>query len=83
MSLDETRIMAILEDILESNRTPEEACRDFPELLPVVQERLRRVRRVAAQIERLFPPRSGPNVPVRRPRPSDQGGRATEGGHDG
>jgi hypothetical protein len=83
MSLDETRIMALLEDILESNRTPEEACCDFPELLPIVRERLSRVRHVAAQVERLFPPRSGPNVSVHRPRPRDQKGAPPEGGHGG
>jgi hypothetical protein len=39
---NESRIMALVEEILDSNATPEEACREFPELLSAVRDRLER-----------------------------------------
>ena len=48
--------MRLLEEILESGGTPEEACVDAPELLPEVRERLRQCRDVEAQIAAVFPP---------------------------
>src|SRR5260370_15396129 len=56
---DKQRIRELLEDILDSRRTPEEACADFPELLPEVRERWERLRRVQDQIDAIFPS-SGP-----------------------
>jgi hypothetical protein len=75
MSPDESRIMAILENILESNLTPDEACRAFPELLPAVRERLRQLRGLKAEVDKVFPPR-GPRRPPRANPPA-------EGGRDG
>jgi eukaryotic-like serine/threonine-protein kinase len=49
------RVAQLLEDILESDRSPEEVCRDCPELLSVVRERLRRIGRVDGELDALFP----------------------------
>ena len=49
------RVRALLEEILESHRTPEEVCQACPELLPEVRDRLRRLRELEAQVDSLFP----------------------------
>jgi tetratricopeptide (TPR) repeat protein len=49
------RVQQLLEEILDSDRSPEEVCRDCPELLPQVRERLRRLRAVEAQVDAWFP----------------------------
>src|SRR5258707_1269433 len=54
---DESRIMALVEEILDSDASPEEACREFPELLPAVRNRLGRFRLVEARTGGVFPPR--------------------------
>jgi serine/threonine-protein kinase len=48
--------MELLEEILESGRSPEEACVNFPELLWEVRERLKRCRSVDAEVDAMFPP---------------------------
>ncbi len=53
--VDEHRIKAILEEILDSGRSPEELCSTFPELLPEVQERLRRLRSFEQHLAAMFP----------------------------
>ena len=56
------RVQELLEEILDSERTPEEVCRDCPELLPLVRERLSRLREVEAQVDAMFPtPGSSPS----------------------
>jgi serine/threonine-protein kinase len=61
----ESHVELLLEAILESDCTPEEACRDCPELLPRVKARLRQIRAVDAKFDALFPsPGSGPAPPV-------------------
>src|SRR5688500_4835218 len=52
---DESRILELLEEALDSKRTPEEVCADWPELLWEVRERWERCRNVEAQIEEMFP----------------------------
>src|SRR5918993_2365440 len=52
---DNPRIQWLLEEILESDRTPEDVCTDYPELLWEVRERLQHYRRVEAQVKALFP----------------------------
>src|SRR5882724_8565881 len=42
--LEDRRIEALLEEIMDSGRSPEEVCRAYPEMLPAVRERLRRLR---------------------------------------
>src|SRR5262245_10701772 len=56
---DENRIRELLEKILDSGCTPEEACAEIPELLPEVREHLKRLRSVEDQLDKLFP-LSGP-----------------------
>src|SRR5262249_37234410 len=43
------------QQLLDSGSTPEVACRDCPELLPVVRDRWRRVCRLQADLDALFP----------------------------
>ena len=57
---DELRIARLLEEALESNRTPEEVCAQYPELLAEVRARWERLRQVERQIEELFPPSDPP-----------------------
>src|ERR1700733_985374 len=47
--------MQIVSKVLDSGCTPEEACRDAPELLAQVREQLRRIRSLDSQIDELFP----------------------------
>jgi eukaryotic-like serine/threonine-protein kinase len=56
------RVKELLEEVLDSGLSPEEVCREDPELLPQVRERLCRVRRVEAQIDAVLPPASPPIV---------------------
>jgi serine/threonine-protein kinase len=58
---EDSRIVQLIQDILESDSTPEAVCSDCPELLPEVRERLRRCRDAEAQIEAMFP-LTGPMV---------------------
>src|SRR5262245_5286492 len=50
------RMQQLLDELLDSDCTPEEVCRCYPELLPAVQERWRQIRRVADDLDALFPP---------------------------
>jgi serine/threonine-protein kinase len=68
---DEFRIRELLEEVLESGRTPDEVCAECPELLPIVRRRLRQIRRVERGLEALFPS-GAPNGPPATPAP-DQG----------
>jgi serine/threonine-protein kinase len=53
---DDPRVGQLLDEVLDSERTPEEVCRAFPELLPEVRRRWREVCRVDAVLAALFPP---------------------------
>lgn len=55
---DDVRIRRLIEEVLDSDLSPEEVCRHEPEILPQVQERLRSIRRVEAQLDALLPPAS-------------------------
>src|SRR5258706_6940166 len=52
---DDRRVDQLLEEALDSGRTPEDVCAGDPELLVEVREQWERCRIVAAQIEQLFP----------------------------
>jgi serine/threonine protein kinase len=52
---DHETIRQLLEEIMESGRTPDDVCRDHPELLEEVQRRWNELRRVDSQLENLFP----------------------------
>ena len=49
------RVLGLLEEMLDAGRTPEEVCRDCPELLPEVRERWREFRLIDAAVVALFP----------------------------
>ena len=54
--IDDPRVDRLLEELLESGGSPEEACRKCPELLPKVRTRLQRLRRLEKEVGALFPP---------------------------
>lgn len=53
------RIAVILEQIFEAGCTPEEACRECPELLPAVRAELDQLRLLQDELTAIFPQRSG------------------------
>jgi serine/threonine-protein kinase len=61
---DDPRVQQFLEELLDSQATPEEVCGSCPELLPVVRDRWRQMRRVQADLDALFPP---PGAPMPQP----------------
>jgi serine/threonine-protein kinase len=52
---DEPRVQQLLDEILDSERTPEEVCDTCPELLPEVRRRWQQMRAVEAELEAMFP----------------------------
>lgn len=54
---DDRRIEALVEEIIDSGRSPEEVCRDCPELLPAVRDKLRRLLAFQDDVEAMFPTR--------------------------
>jgi tetratricopeptide (TPR) repeat protein len=49
------RVEQLLDELADSQSTPEEVCRSCPELLPEVRSRWQAVRRVEAELDMLFP----------------------------
>src|SRR5208283_4501849 len=62
---DDPRVEQLLEELLDSGGTPEEACRECPELLPQVRTGWQRLRALKAEIGSGFPrsPDSGGPTP--------------------
>src|SRR4029453_2761004 len=54
----DSRVERLLEQILESGDSPEDACRACPELLPEVRAALRQLRQLEEDVSALFPPSS-------------------------
>ena len=52
---DDPRVERLLEELLESGGSPEEACRSCPELLPQVRADLGRLRRLEREVDAIFP----------------------------
>jgi eukaryotic-like serine/threonine-protein kinase len=52
---DDPRVQQLLEELHVSDSTPEEVCKSCPELLSVVRKRWRRIRRLQADLDALFP----------------------------
>jgi WD40 repeat protein len=52
---DNARVTALLEEMLDAGLTPEQACRECPELLPAVRERWKQLARIDADLRALFP----------------------------
>jgi serine/threonine-protein kinase len=57
---DDPRVDELLEELLESGGSPEEACRSCPELLPLVRSGWQRLRLLDAEVNALFPPSDPP-----------------------
>src|SRR5262245_39872516 len=57
---DDPRVQQLLDELLDSHATPEEVCGSCPELLPVVRNRWRQMRRLRADLDVLFPPSDQP-----------------------
>src|SRR5262249_54829511 len=60
------QVLALLEEMLDSGKTPEEACQDYPELLPEVRQRWQHFRVFEAQLGALLPRLSQTVPDVRR-----------------
>ena len=61
------RVRSLLEEILESHRTPEEVCQACPELLAEVRARLRRLRELEVEVDSLFPTQGSATAPIEPP----------------
>jgi hypothetical protein len=66
------QVLGLLEEMLDSGKTPEEVCRDCPELLPEVRRRWQEFQRIDAQVRPLLPglatkPSAGAIPPVPHP----------------
>jgi serine/threonine-protein kinase len=55
MSIKDARIERLLEELSESQSTPEQVCADCPELLPEVRSLWMQLRRLDADLSHLFP----------------------------
>jgi serine/threonine-protein kinase len=53
-----------IEQLLDGHATPEEVCATCPDLLPVVRNRWRQMRRLRADLDALFPPPDVPSTKV-------------------
>ena len=62
------RVLDLLEEMLDSGRTPEDVCRDCPELLPEVRERWERFGRIDDEIGAMFPEPGADPEPTELPR---------------
>ncbi len=51
----DSRVRRLLDELLDSEQTPEAVCRDCPELLPQVRERWRRKLACDAELDAMFP----------------------------
>src|SRR5262245_6378331 len=52
---NEPLVQQLLDEVFDSGRTPEEVCRDRPELLPEVRQRWQQMCLVEAEVNALFP----------------------------
>src|SRR4051812_5049366 len=68
MTAEDPRIERLLDELLRSHLTPEQACADSPDLLPLVRKRWRKLRRLGVDLDSLFPAQgdrqgAGPKLP--------------------
>src|SRR5215813_5442668 len=66
--VDDSRLLLLMEEILDSGCAPEFACRLCPELLPAVLEGLERLKEFEAGLTAMFPAH-GPNMNELQGRP--------------
>jgi tRNA A-37 threonylcarbamoyl transferase component Bud32 len=52
---DNPQVLGLLEEMLNTGKTPEEVCRDCPELLPEVRQRWQEFQRIDAQVRTFLP----------------------------
>ena len=64
------RVFSLLEEILDSGRSPEEVCGDDLELLPEVRRQWNSFRRIDAEFEALLPSSNGPHAIQSTPQPA-------------
>jgi hypothetical protein len=65
---EQSRVRELLEQVLDSGSSLEDACRDSPELLPQVRKRWEQLRVIQAQVGALFPaPESTPGPGITPP----------------
>src|SRR5262245_58605804 len=69
---DDARVEQLLEQLLDSGGTPEEACDKCPELLPLVPAGWRRLRALQVEIGALFPPTPGSDGSTPPPLPTGE-----------
>ncbi len=66
---DDPRVQQLLDELLDSDATPEAVCSSCVELLPVVRHRWRQVCQARAELDALFPPAVGPGAGSLAPLP--------------
>jgi serine/threonine-protein kinase len=52
---NDPRVQQLLDEIFDSERTPEEVCADCPELLPEVRKLCRQMRQIEMELDGMFP----------------------------
>jgi serine/threonine-protein kinase len=67
---DEPRVQQLLDEILDSERTPEEVCAAYPELLAEVRQPWQHLRQVEEELQALFPS-PGPHRDADTPPPGN------------
>jgi tetratricopeptide (TPR) repeat protein/predicted Ser/Thr protein kinase len=65
---DDPRVQQLLEELQASDSTPEVVCELYPELLPAVRKQWRRIQRLRADLDALFP---APDEPTPLPNGTD------------
>jgi len=65
-------VLELIDEIMESGRSPEDVCSARPELLPIVLMHLQRVRRIAAEVDSYFPSSDDSSTATRPPPISEE-----------
>jgi serine/threonine-protein kinase len=67
---DNPQVLELLEEMLDSGKTPEEVCRDFPDLLPEVRQRWKAFCRIDPEVGAWYPePGTPPDADAVTPMP--------------
>src|ERR1700741_1917812 len=64
MMAGDPRVLVLLEEMIDSAKTPEEVCRDCPELLAELQQRWLEFRLIDAQVGAMLPEQGAPTAKV-------------------
>jgi serine/threonine-protein kinase len=68
---DEARLEQLLDELQDTDGTPESVCGSYPELLPRVRERWQQIRRAQTELDVMFPPFAGHTPIHSAARPAD------------